>query len=167
MIAVNTIGRRLAMSYFETETQSTSRYPLWDRYAVTDCSREMGIDVVRVGQWILHHLEEEIDAKTIAVHFEISYETLRKRFERREHTSISKFIRRQRILRAAKMLENSGLRWFEIAAGLHLGRPNNASRAFARDIGISVRAYRRFVANRERARRSRGHVPGRHNSDQK
>ena len=103
----------------------------------------MRIDIERVKQWISENLEELTKPEDVAKHFQVSLHKLRAEFSWSCGTPLSRYIRTEKIKKAAELIGTSSLRWFEIVARLHLGRPENASRLFKRQVGITVRDYER------------------------
>jgi AraC-like DNA-binding protein len=103
----------------------------------------MSIDIESVKRWISENLADLTEPADVAIHFHVSLHLLRTEFSWRGGTSLSRYIRSERIKKGAELIQTSELNWFEIVARLHLGRPENASTLFKRQFGITVRQYER------------------------
>jgi AraC-like DNA-binding protein len=107
----------------------------------------MGIEIERVKQWISENAGELTKPEDVAKHFHVSLHQLRTEFSWSCGIPLSHYIRSEKINKAAELLHTSDLRWFEIVTRLHLGRPDNASRLFKRQLGTTVREYRKAHGN--------------------
>jgi AraC-like DNA-binding protein len=103
------------------------------------------IDITEVKMWIFSHPESVGNSKDVGLRFNVDVESLRREFIKHEGVSLAQFIKIQKFSVARGLLCTTNLRWKEIVGRLNLGRPENASRAFKREIGLRVREYRDTV----------------------
>jgi AraC-like DNA-binding protein len=108
---------------------------------------DMATDINYVKSYILEHLLELKTLKEVAAKLNISAETLRKDFLRKENTLISEFITNQRIAKMKYLLETTELRCFEICFMFGL-REDSGETTFKRVVGMSMESYRRFSHRR-------------------
>ena len=107
----------------------------------------MATDINYVKSYIMEHLLEIKTLKEVAAKLNISAETLRKDFLRKENTLISEFITNQRIAKMKYLLETTELRCFEICFMFGL-REDSGETTFKRMVGMSMEAYRTFSHGR-------------------
>jgi two-component system response regulator YesN len=107
----------------------------------------MRIEIERVREWISWNVEKLTEPEDVAIHLHVSLHQLRTEFSWSCGTPLSHYIRSEKISKAAELIRTSDLRWFEIVARLRLGRPDNASRLFKRQLGTTVREYKRAHGN--------------------
>ncbi len=98
--------------------------------------------ILEVRRWIWTNPQTVKSCKDVALLFGRSPEALRKEFSRRYGISMARFVRSLKVSLAAGLLRTTNLRWFEIVDRLGLGRPENASRMFKRERGVTVRDFR-------------------------
>lgn len=103
----------------------------------------MAIDIDRVKSYIEEHILEFKTLKEVAAKLDISAETLRKDFLRKENVLISDFISNQRIAKMKYLLETTELRCFEICFMFGL-REDSGETTFKRVVGMSMESYRAF-----------------------
>jgi AraC family transcriptional regulator of arabinose operon len=99
--------------------------------------------IQRVLETICHHLHESLDVEQLARQCHLSPSRLAHLFKQQVGLSPGKFIERQRMTRAAQLLERTGHSVTEVGAHVGYGDPFYFSQRFRKWSGRSPRAYRR------------------------
>ncbi len=103
----------------------------------------MKLSTAEIREWVDEHIGEVSGLKELASQFGISQETLRKEFKRCERVCISRYIRLKKLHTVQHMLIHTDNRCNEIIYAVKLGRPDSAARLFKREVGMTMKCYRR------------------------
>jgi AraC-like DNA-binding protein len=100
-------------------------------------------------KWISENIDKANDISSIASVFNVSWETLRKTFQRREGVSLSRYLREQKVDAVKKRLIQTDDRCFEIIYSLNLGREDVFARTFKNATGMTMEEFRESERRRE------------------
>jgi AraC-like DNA-binding protein len=103
----------------------------------------MALDTALVKSWIEEHIREIKGYEDVAVRFQVTRDSLRKAFVRREGTTVSRFISSVKLKQCQELLRTTDLLCFQIVYELKLGRDDVAARWFKRATGTTMAEYRR------------------------
>jgi len=101
----------------------------------------MPIDTQEVKSIVTRNLSQIRSVKEIANIMDVSAETLRKSFRRKEHEPISDFITRERLKEMKRLLLQTNLRCCEICYQLGL-RDDSGHKFFRRETGWAMEEFR-------------------------
>jgi len=104
-------------------------------------------DLTPIRQRVDAHLHAIVTVADVAAAFPMSERTLRRRFRRAEGIPLGRYLIRKRIARMQRLLRATGRTHRQIARAAGYRRPSAAARAFKRETGLTMTAYR----NRHRA----------------
>ena len=102
----------------------------------------MPTDTAEIKRYIEAHLKHIRTPQEVAQPLGHSYETLRKDFKRIEGITLGRFITQARIQRIKQYLVTTNLLCSEISYRVGFVREDVAARAFKRETGLSMQAYR-------------------------
>ncbi len=106
------------------------------------------MDTEHVKKYIERNVRRVCGVAPLAADLDISAETLRKQFRRREGIPISRFIRLAKVEIAKKLLAETDKYCFEICFEVGFSREDGGSRTFKRVTGMTMGEYRE--ANRRK-----------------
>jgi AraC-like DNA-binding protein len=102
---------------------------------------DMPIDIDQVKKMVTSNLSQTRSVKEIATKMNVSIETLRKDFRRKEHEPLSNFITRERLKEMKQLLLTTDLCCNEVC--YHLGlRDDSGQKFFRRETGMSMEEFR-------------------------
>jgi transcriptional regulator GlxA family with amidase domain len=108
--------------------------------AVPDCDSETFGPLL---EWIIGHLDEELDVETLARKSLMSPRTFARRFRAEAGATPHSWVTQQRVLRAEELLESTdrSIEW--IASSVGFGNAATLRHHFTRSRGVSPQRYRR------------------------
>ena len=101
----------------------------------------MPIDIDQVKKMVTSNLSQTRSIKEIAYTMNVSIETLRKDFRRKEHEPLSIFITRERLKEMKRLLLKTDLCCYEVCYQLGL-RDDSGQKFFRREAGMSMEEFR-------------------------
>jgi AraC-like DNA-binding protein len=101
-----------------------------------------GIDT-RIDEYIANNIERTVTAQELQKEFHISHNELYLIFKQYFDTTPAEYIKRQRLLKAQKLLKSTRLPINEIALKCGIPDYNYFSKVFKKEVGISPREYRK------------------------
>ncbi|WP_285729507.1 helix-turn-helix domain-containing protein [Nocardiopsis sp. ATB16-24] len=112
------------------------------QYIVHPIPKMTDTSIAKAREWMLEHLHESLDLRTLAAHARMSTRTFTRRF--REETGLSprKWITQQRIERARDLLENSDLSIDQVARHAGFGTGAALRQHMSAMLGVPPSAYR-------------------------
>ncbi len=115
------------------------------QYVLTPLPADPGADgLAEVLAWAEEHLADELSVQMLARRASMSPRTFARRFSEVTGTTPHRWLCRQRVLLAERLLETSDLPVEHIAARCGLGTATNLRLHFRAQIGVSPAAYRRM-----------------------
>ena len=101
----------------------------------------MPIDIDQVKKMVANNLAQTRSIKEIATNMNVSMETLRKDFRRKEHEPLSNFITREKLKEMKRLLLKTDLCCYEVCYQLGL-RDDSGQKFFHREAGMSMEEFR-------------------------
>lgn len=102
-----------------------------------------GKSIAAVLEWARKHLPEPIEIGALARHAGLSERTFLRRFREGTGSTPLKWLRRERISRAMKLLEEASPTLADITESCGFESQENFRKAFSEIAGVSPTAYRR------------------------
>lgn len=103
----------------------------------------------RVASYVKENIGDVDTARVVAEVVDVSYETLRKRFRREMAVPIVQYLRQQRINEARRLLLETGDPVYTICLEVGFACDSSGIRAFKRETGMTMAAYRREYSKQE------------------
>jgi transcriptional regulator GlxA family with amidase domain len=101
--------------------------------------------------WMERHLDEEVTVEQLAAHAHMSPRTFARRFQQETGTTPYRWVLRQRVLLAQRLLEATDETMDAIAARTGFGNAATLRHHFVRAVGTTPNAYRRTFRGPEAA----------------
>ena len=102
----------------------------------------MDADTEKIKRYTRNHVGHIRTIQDVADHFDISGETLRRRFRRAEGVSLSRFITQVRVEKAKALLRETDLLCFEVCFEVGFKREDTGAKVFKRVAGCTMEAWR-------------------------
>ena len=102
----------------------------------------MDADPEKIKRYIRNRISHIGTNQEVADHFDVSSETLRRRFRRAEGMSLSRFITQVRVEKAKALLRETDLLCFEICFVVGFTREDTGAKVFKRVAGCTMQAWR-------------------------
>ena len=115
----------------------------------------MPIDVSHMKKCIAENLKDIHRVVDVARMLNVSPETLRKEFLRRERIALSQYVTSMRVKCAKELLLNSHLRCFEICYEVGFFREDSGGKTFKRFTGMTMEQYRKNEKNSRHKNRNK------------
>lgn len=103
----------------------------------------MPIPPEHVKRFIQEHIAEIQGPRDVAEGMRYAYDTLRKDFKRQEGITLGVYLTQVRVERAKQLLIETEMRSSEIAYAVGFSREEVAAKAFKKETGLSMQAYRK------------------------
>lgn len=148
--AAAALARRLVLAGYRSGGQA--------QFVDVPLSPDPGDPLPDLLDWMRRNLDQRWSLRSMGARVHMSPRTLTRRFERLTGTTPQKWLTRERILAAQRLLEAGDEPIGRIAALTGIGSASNLRQIFRREVGISAQQYRaRFRSRRNTNRPPAGH----------
>ena len=112
----------------------------------------MSITISKVADYIQCNVGEITAAEDVAEHFDIPYETLRKRFRREMRIPLGSYLRLQRVEEMKRLLLTSDLCCYKICFRAGFRREDSGSKIFKQVTGKTMLEYKESLPTNSQKR---------------